>query len=42
MTNLEPLLVVVLIAGGSATLLEIVHYPPRLPKSDNYLICIGV
>jgi len=41
-TNLEPLLVAVLIAGGSVTLLEIVHYPPRLLKSDIYLICIGV
>ena len=41
-TNLEPLLDAVLIAGGLVTLLEIVHYPPRLLKSDIYLICIGV
>jgi len=42
MTNLEPLLVAVLIAGGSVTLLENVYYPPRLLKRDIYLICIGV
>ena len=42
MTNLETLLVAVLIAGGSVTLLEIVHYPPRLLKNEIYLICIGV
>ena len=37
MTDLEPLLVAVLIAGGSVTLLEIVHYPSRLLKNHFFI-----